>query len=123
MSDVAKARRFYDAALAPLGFKCLSEDASALGYGGGDGPRLWLLAAGAAVPRNIPGLHICLEAGRRAAVDHTERLFRDGKSFNLIPTALESSGVTKRGTQSEKRRRKHSGRNNDGHSSKCLHHT
>ena len=29
VSDVAKARRFYDAALAPLGFKCLSEDASA----------------------------------------------------------------------------------------------
>ena len=35
----------------------------------GDGPRLWLLAAGAAVPRDIAGLHICLEAGRRAAVD------------------------------------------------------
>lgn len=69
VSDVAKARRFYDAALAPLGVKCLSEDASALGYGGGDGPRLWLLAAGAAVPRDIAGLHICLEAARRAAVD------------------------------------------------------
>ena len=69
VSDVAMARRFYDAALAPLGVKCLSEDASALGYGGSDGPRLWLLAAGAAVPRDIPGLHICLEAGKRAAVD------------------------------------------------------
>ncbi|MFZ1122734.1 MAG: VOC family protein [Candidatus Binataceae bacterium] len=69
VSDIAKARRFYDAALAPLGAKCLSEDASALGYGGGDGPRLWLLAAGGKVPRDIAGLHICLEAGRRAAVD------------------------------------------------------
>ncbi len=69
VSDIAKARRFYDAALAPLGAKCLSEDASALGYGSGDGPRLWLLAAGAAVPRDIAGLHICLEAGRRAEVN------------------------------------------------------
>ena len=67
VSDIAKPRRFYDAALAPLGVKCLSEDASALGYGG-DGPRLWLLAVGS-VPRNIPGLHICLEAGKRAQVD------------------------------------------------------
>ncbi|HVB79242.1 MAG TPA: VOC family protein [Candidatus Binataceae bacterium] len=66
--DAAKARRFYDAALAPLGVKCLSEGANALGYGD-DVPRLWLLAAGAAVPRDIPGLHICLEAGRRVAVD------------------------------------------------------
>ena len=61
VSDVARAKRFYDAALAPLGAKCLSEDASALGYGGSDGPRLWLLAANAKVPRDIAGLHICLE--------------------------------------------------------------
>ncbi len=68
VSDIAKARKFYDAALAPLGVKCLSEDASALGYGD-DGPRLWLLAAGGAVPRDIRGLHICLEASERAQVD------------------------------------------------------
>jgi catechol 2,3-dioxygenase-like lactoylglutathione lyase family enzyme len=68
VSDIAKARKFYDAALAPLGAKCLSEDASALGYGGSDGPRLWLLAAGS-VASNIPGLHICLEAGKRAQVN------------------------------------------------------
>ena len=69
VSDVARARRFYDAALAPLGAKCLYEEGGALGYGGGGGPRLWLLGAGAAVPSNIAGLHVCLEAGRRAAVD------------------------------------------------------
>ena len=67
--DIAIARRFYDAALKPLGFKCLSEDASSLGYGGADGPRLWLLAAGGTVPRDIPGLHVCLEAGRNTDVD------------------------------------------------------
>ena len=67
VSDIAKARKFYDAALAPLGAKCLSEDASALGYGV-YGARLWLLAADA-VPHNIPGLHVCFEAGKRAQVD------------------------------------------------------
>ena len=67
VSDIAKARKFYDAALAPLGAKCLSEDASALGYGGRRSAS-WLLAADA-VPHNIPGLHICFEAGKRAQVD------------------------------------------------------
>ena len=67
--DIAAARRFYDAALKPLGVKCLSEDAISLGYGGTEGPRLWLLASGAAVPRDIPGLHVCLEAERRSDVD------------------------------------------------------
>ena len=69
VSDIGKARRFYDAALAPLGAKCLSEDASALGYGGSEGPRLWLLAAGTKVPRDIAGLHICFDAASRMAVD------------------------------------------------------
>ncbi len=31
--DVARAKRFYDAVLAPLGYRRLSEDASSLGYG------------------------------------------------------------------------------------------
>jgi catechol 2,3-dioxygenase-like lactoylglutathione lyase family enzyme len=31
--DLARAKRFYDAALRPLGYVCLSEDAGAVGYG------------------------------------------------------------------------------------------
>jgi hypothetical protein len=31
--DLARAKRFYDAALRPLGHVCLSENADALGYG------------------------------------------------------------------------------------------
>ena len=31
--DIARARRFYDAALTPLGYNCLSSDESSLGYG------------------------------------------------------------------------------------------
>ena len=33
VKDLAKARSFYDAALKPLGYKCLYESAEALGYG------------------------------------------------------------------------------------------
>ena len=31
--DIAAARRFYDAALAPLGYRCLSEAPDSLGFG------------------------------------------------------------------------------------------
>jgi hypothetical protein len=31
--DLPRAKRFYDAALRPLGYVCLSENADALGYG------------------------------------------------------------------------------------------
>ena len=31
--DVAKAKTFYDAALKPLGYSCLSADETSLGYG------------------------------------------------------------------------------------------
>ena len=31
--DIAKTRRFYDAALKPLGYTCLSEGETSLGYG------------------------------------------------------------------------------------------
>lgn len=31
--EIGRARRFYDAALGPLGYRCLSEGAESLGYG------------------------------------------------------------------------------------------
>ena len=39
--DVAKAKRFYDAALKPLGYKCLSQGEGSLGYGH-DTVGLWI---------------------------------------------------------------------------------
>ena len=41
VSDIARTRRFYDAALAPLGYRCLSDGADSLGYGR-DAVALWL---------------------------------------------------------------------------------
>ena len=67
--DVAKAKRFYDAALKPLGYTCLSESPGSLGYGR-DAVALWFGAAERPVPADDKsGLHICLDAASRKGVD------------------------------------------------------
>ena len=42
--DIKAARRFYDASLSPLGYKCLTEGEGYLGYGA-QSPQFWVLAA------------------------------------------------------------------------------
>jgi len=79
--NIAAAKRFYDAALKPLGFKCLSEGASSLGYGE-VGPRFWVSAAERPVPADEKsGLHFCFAAKSRAAVDafHAAALHSGGR--------------------------------------------
>jgi catechol 2,3-dioxygenase-like lactoylglutathione lyase family enzyme len=67
--DVAKSKRFYDAALKPLGYKCLSESPGSLGYGG-DAVALWIGAAERPVPADEKsGLHFCFDAPTRKSVD------------------------------------------------------
>ena len=67
--DIATARRFYDAALAPLGYKCLAEGDEFLGYGAA-APEVWVLKVKSPVPRDeASGLHFCLDATSRRAVD------------------------------------------------------
>jgi len=67
--DIAKARRFYDAALKPLGYTCLSAGEASLGYGK-DAPALWISATQHPVPADDrSGLHFCFRAPSRAAVD------------------------------------------------------
>jgi catechol 2,3-dioxygenase-like lactoylglutathione lyase family enzyme len=67
--DIDRTRKFYDAALKPLGYTCLSESAGSLGYGR-DAVALWINA----VPRPVPadessGLHFCFAAPTRESVD------------------------------------------------------
>ena len=79
--DLARARRFYDAALKPLGYACLSASDGALGYGGVSAA-LWVLAAERPVATNEKsGLHFCFSAPSRAAVDafHAAALATGGK--------------------------------------------
>jgi len=69
VSDIPKAKRFYDASLQPLGYTCLSEDAGSLGYGS-DSVVLWINAADRPVPPDEgSGLHFCFTAPTRKSVD------------------------------------------------------
>jgi len=67
--DVAATKRFYDAAFAPLGYKCLSESKDSLSYGKKDGA-FFVSRTQSPVPADIEsGLHFCLDAPTRASVD------------------------------------------------------
>jgi len=79
--DVARPKRFYDAALAPLGYKCLSVGDASLGYGDAAAV-LWVNAAERPVPADDKsGLHVCLVAPTRRSVDafHAAALAAGGK--------------------------------------------
>jgi len=67
--DIAKSKRFYDAALKSLGYLRLHESDGSLGYGH-DSVALWISASERPVPADAAsGLHFCLEAPTRKSVD------------------------------------------------------
>ena len=69
VSDVARAKRFYDAALKPLGYDCLYEGDGSLGYGK-KAVQLWIGAAKRPVPADEQsGLHFCFKAPDTKAID------------------------------------------------------
>jgi catechol 2,3-dioxygenase-like lactoylglutathione lyase family enzyme len=69
VKDINAARGFYDAALKPLGYSCLSESAGALGYGD-KSAQFWVYAATSPVPADEQsGLHFCFDAPSRKSVD------------------------------------------------------
>ena len=79
--DANSSKRFYDAALAPLGYSCLGQSPGSLGYGAKT-VQLWVNDAGHPVPANRDsGLHFCFAALSRAGVDafHTAALREGGK--------------------------------------------
>jgi len=66
VSDYELSKKFYKAALAPLGVALLMEPAEHLAGFGKDGPSLWIGQR----PRAVPGgLHIAFTVEDRAAVD------------------------------------------------------
>jgi len=68
VKDINAARRFYEATFKPLGYKCMSESASALGYGD-KAAQFWIYAAEKPVPANHQsGLHFCFDAPSRESV-------------------------------------------------------
>ena len=66
--SLATSRRFYDSALGALGYRCLSEDASSLGYGTSQ-PCFWVLQTEHPVTADpTSGLHFCIDAPDTASV-------------------------------------------------------
>ncbi len=79
--DIRRTKAFYDAALAPLGFTCLSAGDASLGYGE-KGVAFWISKTTKPVPADMEsGLHFCFRASSRKAVD----------AFHAA--ALEAGGV------------------------------
>ena len=86
VSDIPRAKRFYDAALKPLGYKRLYESKEGLGYGA-DKVQLWISASEHPVPADTrSGLHFCFGAPGRKSIDtfHAEAL-KSGGSDNGKP--------------------------------------
>jgi catechol 2,3-dioxygenase-like lactoylglutathione lyase family enzyme len=91
--DLARAGRFYDAALHPLGFRRVSDGADAIGYGD-RAASFWLLEAERPVPAvEGSGLHFCFDAPTRRSVDafHAAALASGGRD-NGKPGLREAYG-------------------------------
>ena len=66
VSNLDAAVRFYQTALAPLGYSVASHDASGAGLGPPNEPALWLYAANSA---HSGGVHVAFHAPDRKTVD------------------------------------------------------
>ena len=88
VTDIDRSKRFYEAALEPLGYKCLRAARTLLGYGyGRDNIALWVVQAEHPVPADEKsGLHFCFTAENAAAVEafHAAAL-RSGGQDNGAP--------------------------------------
>ena len=71
VSDLPRAKRFYDAALEPLGYRCIRAARSLTGWGyGRETIGFWLTLAERPVPADEKsGLHFCFTASSPKAVD------------------------------------------------------
>jgi catechol 2,3-dioxygenase-like lactoylglutathione lyase family enzyme len=81
VASVQNSKKFYDAALGALGYRCLSQDDSSLGYGAMSAI-FWLYAAKDLKAGDArPGMHVCFDAKSTEAVDkfHAAGLKGGGK--------------------------------------------
>ncbi|VXB16487.1 VOC family protein [Massilia sp. 9I] len=76
VSDFARSRAFYAAALAPIGYALLAEIPAAVtgstdvaGFGEPPKPDFWISGATTERPVNHPPLHVAFRVGSRALVD------------------------------------------------------
>src|SRR5205823_5552367 len=83
VSDIARAKRFYDAALAPLGYTCLRDSPALLGYGG-DEVALWISPTESPVRLN-PNSHLL-----RTGLSRLAGLQRAHVSLGRVPPGKDS---------------------------------
>lgn len=88
VSDYARSRAFYEAALAPLGITQVMEFGSACGFGRGPKPSFWISAGKtsfqeAAQLERITPIHLAFAARSRAEVDafHAAALAAGAKDY------------------------------------------
>ena len=92
--DVAKSKQFYDAALKPLGYRCLSKGEGSLGYGA-EAVALWIGAVDRPVPPDMKsGLHFCFTAPDRRSVNvfHARTALKAGGRDNGKPGLRDDYG-------------------------------
>jgi catechol 2,3-dioxygenase-like lactoylglutathione lyase family enzyme len=86
--DIERSKRFYDAVLEPLGYKCVRAARSFVGYGyGRDIISFWIGQAERPVPADEKsGLHFCFAAPDAAALDAFQAAaLRAGGHDNGVP--------------------------------------
>ena len=87
VKDIDRSKRFYDAALEPLGYKYVRAARSLLGCGyGRDSISFWIFQAEHPVPADEKsGLHFCFVAPNPAAVDafHAAALRSGGRDSGV----------------------------------------
>ena len=76
VADIQRSRAFFEAALAPIGYRLLAEIPAAVtqgadvaGFGEPPKPDFWISGATAARPVNHPPLHVAFRVKTRAEVD------------------------------------------------------
>lgn len=74
VADLSRSSKFYDAALAPLGYSRVSASDTSIGYGKDGAASLWVLPSRSPVRADPDsGLHICLVAPTRRSVQGFHR--------------------------------------------------
>jgi len=88
VKDLAKAKAFYAAALAPLGYAVIMEwEGKFVGLGAGRKPDLWL----GKYDETAPPAHVAIQAGTRHNVEafHAAALAAGGRDFGQPGTRAE----------------------------------
>lgn len=92
--DLARAGRFYDAALGALGFRRVFEDDTAIGYGLHDDEDLLCLKLRPQAAPPGEGSHLAFAAPSRAAVDaFHQRALAEGGQDNGAPGLRDDYGA------------------------------